>query len=205
MAESIVQVTEGAGKKLHTWQRTIGANVVEDEVVLLGEQYLAAYRVRASNVSIATDNSHDLQIMAGASLRVYVRHIWVYQRVLATTATIFSLEVLRLTTAGTGGTAITPAPHDPADAASGATAMTLPTVKGTEGTSFDVADAYALQTVTATPPQGRALLAEFDYSGLHAKSLVIAAGATNGIVVKHRGAVAAATVEIIAEIVEANF
>ena len=78
MAESIVQVTEGSGKKLHTFNRTIGANSVEDEVVLLGENYLASYMIVAA-ASAATANSHVLQIMAGASLKVRVRRIEVQQ------------------------------------------------------------------------------------------------------------------------------
>jgi hypothetical protein len=65
MSESIVQVTEGTGKKLHTNQRTIGANNVEDEYVIPGEYPLATYFVQANAVSIATAAAHVIQIMAG--------------------------------------------------------------------------------------------------------------------------------------------
>ena len=67
MGESYVNVTEGSGKKLHSWQRTIGANNVEGQVVLAGVPHFASY-VSAVQSSTATANSHLVQIMAGASL-----------------------------------------------------------------------------------------------------------------------------------------
>ena len=67
MAEAFVNVTEGSGKKLHANDRSIGANTVLDEVMLLGENYLPSYLgvTSAASVSTATANSHLLQIMAG--------------------------------------------------------------------------------------------------------------------------------------------
>jgi hypothetical protein len=205
MPESLVQVTEGSGKKLHTWQRTIGANAVEDEVILHGEPMLATYTVAtASALSVATAASHVLQIMAGASLNVYIRRIRVYQFGLATTAAIGSLQLFRLSTAGTGGTALTPAPHD-ADPASGATAMTLPTVKGTEGTIVGIATAQFIQTVPTGGVGAAPLLASWDFDNLKAKGLRIPAGATNGIAIKNATATAAATVVVEVVFVEANY
>src|SRR5262245_59859384 len=133
MAESIVQVTEGSGKKLRTWNRTIGANSVEEEAVFLADTPMATYSARLDAASTATANSHIVQLMAGSSLNVYVHRIALYQLGLATTAAYGQINIFRLSTAGTGGTAFTPAPYDTNDAASGATSMTLPTVKGTEG------------------------------------------------------------------------
>ena len=148
MPESVVQVTEGSGKLLHTFQRTIGANSVEDEVVLNGEQYLATYRIATAQTSVATASSHLLQIMAGATLNVYIRSIRVYQVAMATAAAITVVALFRLTTAGTGGTVMAPQPLDTTDAASGSTSMTLPTVKGTEAANpLDYAEAYWLQTL----------------------------------------------------------
>lgn len=206
MAESIVQINEGAGKKLHTFQRTIGANAVEDEIILHGEPYLATYAVVPSTaMSMATANDHLVQIMAGASLNVMIRRIRIYQVAAATTAAIASFQLFRLTTAGTGGTAVTPAPLDSSDAASGATAMTLPTAKGTEGTLVGYLTGLLIQTVPTGGPNLATLIAEWDFEKLRTKALRIPSGATNGIAIKHLNANAAATVAIEVIISELNF
>jgi hypothetical protein len=207
MAESTVQVaTGGTGPKLHTFSRIIGANTVEDEVILHGEPYEASYVIRGTGISCATLDSHILQIMAGATLQVYVDRIIVYQQAAATAAAIVPFDVTRLTTAGTGGTAITPAPFDASDAASGATAMTLPGVKGTEGAVLDIASSYFVQTISASlgVPQS-AELCRFDYDRRRVKAIRITAGVTNGIAVKIRAATAGATVHVAAYIRERNF
>jgi len=205
MAESIVQVTEGTGKKLHTFQRTIGANSVEDEVVLLGENYLAGYTVApVANISIATVNAHALQIMAGATLNVYIRRIEVYQSVLATAAGYMGLAVYRLSTAGTGGTVYTPSKLDPADAASGATAMTLPTAKGTEGVALWLGTFSLMQTHAASTPQNQPL-AVIDFERPRSKALKIAAGTANGIALKLTVGNAGASINVVAWLDEANF
>jgi hypothetical protein len=200
MAESIVQVTEGSGKKLHTWSRTIGANTVEDEAVLPAEFHLATYVAVATAVSTATAASHYLQIMAGASLNVAIRRIRLRQRTAATTASTGAIQIFRLTTAGTGGTAVTPRPFDSADAASGATAMTLPTVKGTEGVQLWEETTWMVAATTAfTKDNG------FEWINLpNEKSIIIPAGATNGIAIKG-GGIAAGQVDIDVEFVERSF
>jgi hypothetical protein len=208
MAESIVQVTEGSGKKLHTNSRTIGANTVEDEYILAGEPFLAMYRVVMSTTyaSFATADSHVLQLMAGASLNVYVRRIRLYQHVAATTGALGSWNVMRLTTAGTGGTAFTPAPVDSTDSASGATAMSLPTVKGTETVGVDQGEAYVIQTIGASQnPGSLPLLLDFDYRFERTKSIRIPAGTANGIALKNRQAHAAVTGHVVIDFTEANF
>jgi hypothetical protein len=204
MAESFVNVTEGSGKKLHTWQRTIGANTVEDEAIIHGETPLASYIIApTASVSVATANDHIVQVMAGASLHVLIRRIIVFQTVPATTAAYDQFALLRLTTAGTGGTAITPAPLDPADAASGCTAMTLPTVKGTEGTQVGRRASILEQTApTAGVP---VILADWDFDRLRTKPLRIAAGTANGIAVKNITATAGASVQFEVWVTELNF
>jgi|SRR4051812_32911289 hypothetical protein len=206
MAESLIQVTEGTGKKAHTFQRTVGANAVEDEVILHGEPYEASYVIRGSGVSTATLDSHLLQIMAGGTLNVYVDRIIVYQQAAATTAAIVPCDLVRLSTAGTGGTAVTPAPLDTVDAASGATAMTLPGVKGTETTTVDIAAGYFAQTIAASlgVPQSSAVFT-WDYDRRRVKAIRIPAGASNGLAVKIRAATAGATIHVAAYIRERNF
>lgn len=206
MAESTVQVTEGAGKLLHTWTRTIGGNTVHDEAVWLAEAPLATYTVRGASLSTATLDSHLLQIMAGATLHVLVRSIRVYQQVAATTAALVACDIVQLTTAGTGGGAVTPVRVDTGDAAAGATGMTLPTAKGTEGSIIDSAAGYFVQTISASlGVPGQSLVWAWDWDSPRAKSLRIPAGTTNGIAVKVRNATAGAQVLVIAKIVELNY
>ena len=208
MPEGYAQINEGSGKKLHTFQRTIGANTVEDEVMLLGEQYLAHYRVvPTSAVSLATGSSHLLQIMAGASLAVYVRRIRIYQVVAATTAAINNISLFRLSSAGTGGTSVTPAPADTTDSAAGATAMTLPTAKGTETTLVGFQSFLLYQTApTAGGGLNAVLLCDWDFERLRTKAERIPAGTANGLAIKLSSTAAAgASVLIEADISEANF
>lgn len=199
MAESLVQVTEGSGKKLHTNQRTIGANNVEDEIVVLGEPYLASYTIGFTGVSIATANDHVLQIMAGASLKVRIRRICIWQIGLAGAAGMSTWIIHRLSTAGTGGTAVGPRQHETTDAASGATAMTLPTAKGTEGVFLQRwAMAMAAAHPVTVPP--------YQWGQLpNQKPITIEAGTTNGIAIKSVTAVAGATVAGYVEIDETSF
>lgn len=199
MAESLVQVTEGVGKKLHTWQRTVGANSVEDDFNLPGEYPLASYTVTATGVSSATAASHMMQIMAGASLNVRIRRIRVNQLAAAAGVNTIDFSIVRLTTAGTGGTAITPSKLDNSDSASGATAMTLPTVKGTEG-SIAWDEAIWVGTAAIPPSPGRWEWVQHPFS----KPILIPAGAANGIAIKNT-ALASATFSIVVELVETSF
>lgn len=206
MAESIVQVNEGSGKKLHTFQRTIGANTVEDEVMLSGEPYLATYFVSSGLISIATANSHILQIMAGASLNVYIRRLLIWQSAAVTTAAFASWQLLRLTSAGTGGAVPTSAALDSGDAAAGAAAMTLPTVKGTEGAVLATATPLLIQTIPVGGPAGGSLIVDLDFDKqLRAKMPRIPAGAANGLALKWLTANAAGQVTVTVYYSEANF
>lgn len=206
MAETFVNVTEGAGKKLHAFDKTIGANVVLDEVNVLGEPYLASYTVtRTVAASAATANDHWLQVMAGASLNLYIRRILLYQAALATTAAFGQVAIFRLTTAGTGGTALTPAGLDPGDAAAGATAMMTPTAKGTEGGLIWVGAVGWTQTVATQTRDPLLLDLRFGLPGGHEKSLKIGSGTTNGIAIKGISAIAAASVYVNVWFQEANF
>lgn len=200
MAESIVQVTEGTGKKLHTWSRTIGANTVEDEYVIPGEYPNPAYNIVGGSVAFSTANSHILQVMASASLKVRVRRVRIYQTVAATALAFFSMELWRLTTAGTGGTSITPRPFDTADAAAGCTAMTLPTVKGTESVQLD----NMTFTVVGAATAGAGLVWEWEqHPGT--PPLIIPTGAANGLAWKNISSAAAGSMRVIVEAVESAF
>ena len=205
MAETFINVTEGSGKKLHTFDRTIGANSVHDEVVLLGHPYEATYVIPVITTSVATAASHVLQVMAGASLNVYIHSIQLWQIVSATTAGYVEFDLRRITTAGTGGTAVTAVPNDTTDAAAGASGMTLPTVKGTEsGVTLDVMASMFIQTPGVATPAFRPVY-EYVADGKLWKPIRIAAGAANGIAIKNVTAMAGASVAGRVILTEANF
>ena len=204
MAESLVQVTEGAGKKLHTFSRVIGANTVEDEIVLLGHPYEAEYFIDPGALAVlATANSHLIQIMAGASLNLYIHRIVGYLSALPAATTNMQFQVRRLSTAGTGGTAGAIAQLDPGDAAAGATTQTLPTVKGTEG-GF-VADAMGIVPNALPTTMFQPIVFDFDWRAAHLKPLRITAGTANGVCVKNNTALATASLLVVASFSEANF
>src|SRR3972149_4253583 len=204
MAESYTNITEGPGKKQHSFQRTIGANAVEDNVVIAGEPYLASYVATVAgvaNVSVANVNDHLMQLMAGASLNLYVRRVHIAQQVLAGSAPLGAWSLCRLTAAGTGVSALTPRPLDPGDAASGATARYAVTAsKGTEGV-FLFGESMMLPS-TAVAPAGRS---DVSFDLLRTKAIRIPAGTSNGIAIKNGAAIASASVVITIWFDEANF
>ena len=206
MAENIVQVaTGGTGPKLHSWDTTIGANVVHDEFVLPAEYPYPSYVVPFSNISVATSADHVCALNAGASLKVRVRRIRVEQGASATTAGLVRLSIVRTTTAApTGGSAVTPAAYDTADAAAGASARTLPTAKGTETTTLFTGVIILRQAVSTTgSPADDAI---FEWVQMpNQKPIIIPTGSTNGLVIKVGTGVAAATVDGFIEFVETAF
>ncbi len=197
MAESIVQVTEGVGKKLHTISYTVGANTVEDEVTVPGVYPYPGYTAYGTAISGATAASHVLQLMAGASLKVRVVRIMIHE-IAATVGTV-RFEVVRLTTAGTGGGAVTVGKLDNASAAAGATAMTLPTVKGTEG-----AFVWPITVGSAAAAPQTAVNESGWFEHPYSQAIVIPSGATNGIALKCSG-LAATTYDVAIEFVETAF
>ena len=203
MAEALVNVTEGSGKKLHGWDYSVGGNTVIEEFVLPGQYPYASYTVMVGSTSIATANDHVVQLMAGSSLNVYIRSITIEQNVNATTATKAVFQLLRLTSAGTGGTAVTPSKMDTGDAASGATAMTLPTAKGTESTVMRETVVIMRQAISATQTQPEESV--IWTPGLNFKAWRIAAGTANGIAIKSLTAIAGCTVDVMIDLVELNY
>lgn len=204
MAESVISVTEGAGKKLRTWNRTVGANSVEEEYVLLGEPGVSSYLTFTNGASTAVANTHLAQLMAGAGLNVRVRRIEVHQAAAATAAVLADIRVIRLTTAGSGGTAMLRNPLNPAASAAGATAQSVPTAKGTEGSHIAIARPYLIQTIGASTPFTNPIVV-WDFDRLRAEPLIIAAGSTNGICVSNQAAYAGATVSIMVWFDETSF
>lgn len=205
MSESIVQVASGGtGPKMHTDQKTIGANAVEDQYVIPGEYPLPTYTAVYAGVATNTANDHVAQLMAGASLKVRIRRIRLDQAANATAGTIINFDIYRLSTAGTGGTVTTPRPMETTDAAAGATGMILPTVKGTESLQLWRMTFVLRQTVAAAGAQ-----VDDMYEWVpapNAKGIVIPAGTTNGIAIKNlAGLGAAGSVNVVIDFVETAF
>lgn len=140
MSESSVGITEGSGRRFHTWQRSIGGTAVQDAFQLPGEPPAATYTAGADTVAMDDANSHLLQLTAGVLMATTVeyRFLRVRRIVVAQKGTVVSgsssLWVVRLTRAGTGGTSVTPSPLDfSGDDLSLAECRILPSTKGTEG------------------------------------------------------------------------
>lgn len=204
MAESSVAVTEGSGKNLHTWSRTVSATTVQNQVVLVGEYPYPAYVVGGSAVAVSSAGAHLLQIMAGASDHVYLRRIWIQQGAAATSAATLLIGLFRLTSAGSGGTSVTPLALSSADSASGCTAMTLPSSKGTEAANAMYRFYHGIRV---TEPVSLASENMPVWQALpNMKGIRISAGTSNGIAFKlSSGTDATATIQITVEVVEMSY
>jgi len=190
MARSAINITEGAGKALDTFQRTVGGTALEGQIVILGLPFVATYSVVASSISTATSAAHVLELMAGVTNHVRVESFRIKQVVSAGAAAMLSIQLLRLTTAGTGGTGVTARPYDTADTVS-ATAMTLAAVKGTEGVQLGQID---------IPLRAAIVAAEYEYiwtTPPGVKPLIIPAGTANGLTWKIVTGVATSTISIV--------
>lgn len=205
MAESLIALTPGSGaKNTHTFNRTINSNSVEDQVVALGDPILPTYIINTtSSISTATSAAHLLQIMAVASLNVYIRRFQMFLSGGAGSAAVPAIQLIRLTTAGSGGTVYTPAPVDTSDSASGCTAQTSPSSKGSEGTSlwFGTVD---LPTTSVAGYQSTLLL-DVTFPRDISKVPRIAAGTSNGVAFKIITGVASASVVMNVWVEEASY
>lgn len=180
MSETSVQITQGSGTKLRTYDRVVGGVTVHEEIGHAAEPYLPHYFVLGGALSFATTADHLVQLMAGSSLHLRVRRIHWEQRGVQTAAAELTISVIRLSTAGTGGTAITPRPFDSGDSASGATAMALPTAKGTEGVELFRRRVFPFITV----PGGSGTTQWEWLQAPNEKPIIVPAGTSNGLALK---------------------
>ena len=170
-----IAVTEGAGKKLAADTYTENSQVVLDQKVILGENYIASYSANAGGVSCNV-SAHLFQIMAGSSLNVRIRRVRIIQDGVAGAATYTRIYVVRLTSAGSGGSATTPAPMIGTDGASGATAMSGMTATGSTTT---VVGRGGLGLVSAQPIN---LLNSWEWvADRMMEAILVPAGTSNGI------------------------
>lgn len=198
---SFVPITDNAAasRKIRHVQRTDGADTVEEAAVALSEPFLPTYRIAsATAVAVTPADSHLLQIFAGASLRVGVRRILVFQVAAANSTSNDEIALYRTNSAGTGGTAVTPVPLDPADSAADCAARLLVSSKGTETTLVDYRQMilHATNTTIGLNP-----VADFDFRTDKALWLPV----NTGLVVKNLTADSSATLRFVAQIVEADW
>lgn len=184
MADGYIQINEGSGKKLAYYSRTdANGDTVYNEKGVQDQPFIPTYVVQFSTaLAMSVANAHVWELMAGASKRVILRRLRLWQVVVATAAAIKQWELVTLTSAGTGGGTITPRSTDPADGAAGATCMTAPTVKGTEA---NIIGDWEQNAWTAVPTTG--LLPAFideSWTDPYAKPPTIAAGTSNGLALK---------------------
>lgn len=199
MAEGNINFSEGSGKRIHTWDRTISSTLVQDQFMLPGEFPYASYVATANGISTATSGDDLMQVMAGSSLNVRVRRIVLRQQAAASAVASTVIQIVRLTTAGTGGTSVTPRQLDSADAASGATSMTLPSAQGTAG---NILWNRAIWLGTAAIP----VVDVWEWRHLpDSKPIIIPAGTSNGIALNLVTGVASASLTIDVEFVETAF
>ena len=185
-------------KYLHTNQRTISAVARDDQFVLPGEIQYPTYNVIANNISIATTDSHVLQIMGDGTNYSRVRRIEIAPFT-ATSMGILRLLVYRLSTAGTGGSAVTIAGHDSSDTYAGA-AATLPTAKGTEGALLH---AFVIGVNASTPTMMPQSFVWEEHQ--QAKPFIFGPATTNGIAFKVVAGLPAGTVYMNVEIVTTSY
>jgi len=194
--------SNASARKFRTHQRTSGANTVEEYTYVVAEPPLATYTISFASTVLSTTNSHPLQIMAGASLRVHLRRLVLYQSANAAANTPVVFELRRLTTAGTGGSGLVPAPMDTADAVAGDTAMVLPSSKGTEGVLVGGRHRGTILANASTANLQPIL--DLDWSRERTKGPIIAAGTSLGLALKNISTDASVQIEGYAEIVEAT-
>ena len=191
---SYVQVNEGSDRKVAFVQRSISSNTVEQTEVALTLPYIPTYVVTTETpVSLATANSHVLQIMGSTLNRDLLRSVEVTQVGAALNDTRIQFELVRLDDAGTGGTALTPNPTDPVDAATTAAGMTLPSSKGTENESMG----FWAGSVVTDPENlpGFDLVLDLEFEG-HGKPPTLAGGGSTGFALKNVTSEPSATVHV---------
>jgi len=152
--ESVVAVTEGSGKNFHTISTSIGGTTKEDQIVVLGEHYLATYVMNGTAIATTTSASHLFALEADGTNYIRIHRIYVAQSDdVPAAASLAQLQVYRTTTASTTGTALSPRPFDFADTNPfGGRAVSIPGAKGTEGNMLLQGRIYLATSAVAASP-----------------------------------------------------
>jgi len=162
MPESILPLpADGSGRKLRSRQRTIGANSVEEQWILVGDERVISFGGRSNSFRIpgrAGTTGQRLAAMHNATastVLVDVHRVWVDLAVTAIKAVTVLPPVIRMyrfTALPTGGAAITKAALDTAQTSNAA--VTVLQDASADGTS-------AATALAVTLPAGQVLAQEF--------------------------------------------
>lgn len=193
MSTSTIGLTEGAGKNLHTDQRTVSATAKETQFVLEQEPVWPTYTAIARDISIAVANTHVLFVQADGTNYTRILKIQLQQSTLAGSADTADIRLFRTTTAGTGGTSVSARSLDGGDTDPYAgICMTVPSSKGTEGNQLD----QIRLGVRAAQPMDNST--QYIWTATdRAKPIILAPTITNGLAVKCVSAVASGKIDVI--------
>lgn len=147
MPEAFVQLpADSTGKKLRTFERTVGANTVHDQFVQLSEG-TAWYIWVTPQVQLL--NKIFLAVLNTAVQKIALRGLWLVRDNTAQTGAAVQFDVKKIT-ALIGGTAVTPVIMDSTDAAlSGVTSVHTPT-SATEGAVYFTFFTNSEETIATT-------------------------------------------------------
>ncbi len=131
MPESSIGITDGSGKNLATFSRSIASTTREVQYIVPGEFVLPTYTAFVT-ARANTALSHLLVIQGDATNYGLLRRLTIKQANIATASTM-EIKVFRTTTAPVGGTSVSGRSFDLGDTTPYAGVITsLPTTKGTE-------------------------------------------------------------------------
>lgn len=196
MADDSVGIATSTDAYLDTVSRTIDSQERHAQRHIAGWSGDPTYVVRASGISVATTAAHILQVMGdGTNYSRILRYRITPTDDIPAAASVLSIQLVRLTTAGTGGSAVTPRGYDPADSAYGGGAQTLPSSKGTEGNALLQ---HRIQLPASLPFLSVASTWTWEASPF-GKPIIFGTGTTSGIVWKVETGVASCTVDVVVE------
>lgn len=123
--------SDAPDKYLWTYQYTVGGTASQEQVYVPGPAPWPTYDFVASQITLATANSHLLFIMADGTNYDRIKSIRIMPRALPTASAAALIRLFRVTSIGTGGTAVNGGAFDSSDGYGG-TAQALPSSLGTE-------------------------------------------------------------------------
>ena len=149
MPESILPLpADGAGRKLRSRQRTVGANSVEEQWILVGDERVISFGGRSNSFRIpgragtAGQRLAGIHNATGSTVLVDVHRVWVDLAMTAIKAATVLPPIIRMyrfTALPTGGTAITKAALDTAQTSNASvTCWQDASADGTSGTALAI-------------------------------------------------------------------
>ena len=115
MPESFIQLpADSTGKKLRTFERTVGGNVVHEQFTQIAEE--AAWLITTPEIAGAASRIFLACLNTGAGQKIALRGLWIIRTNAAITGAAIQFDLKRIT-AITGGTTVTPNLMDSTDSA----------------------------------------------------------------------------------------